>query len=227
MTMNKSALLEQALKEVTLEEFSDIPSENEICLIPSEKFQKNCKRLIQQSQKGIVHRMRSSVRRAILIAALIAVLAVSAVAIPDVREAFVRFFVRNESAHYVFYFDPEQAATAPNVIEKTYCPTYIPAGYTMTSSDVGLTGNCYFWFDESYENYIMFDQTVIGGVDRAPYAEDSNAEIRNLNGYQVFCVYDEATVYYWTDNKYFYSLYCGPAISEEEMQRIFLSIDEV
>ena len=41
MTMNKSTLLERALKDVTHEEFSDVPSEDEIHLAASEKFQKN------------------------------------------------------------------------------------------------------------------------------------------------------------------------------------------
>ena len=70
----------------------------------------------------------------------------------------------------------------------------------------------------------MFQQSVIGDVDKVPYSDDADTVILNINGYQVFRVRNEATVYCWTDNNYFYSLYFGPGVNEAHKQDIFEGI---
>ncbi len=217
---------EQALLDVILEEFATIPSEKEIEITISLRFQKMCEQLLRRARHGVVSRVGIAFRRAIIIAAIIAALITTAMAVPVIREAIIQFFFRNEGTHYEFSFDPEQAATAPDVAEKIYRATYIPKGYTEISRDVSFAGAFYMWSDEIGENLIMFNQYIIPeGTNSGPNAEGTATEILNLNGYEVFCVHDEGTMYYWTNNEYFFELYCGAKVSEEVMQQIFLNIE--
>ena len=68
-------------------------------------------------------------RRIILIIAIIAILVVTTMAVPAVREAIIRFFAVDRETHYEFQFDPDQAAVAPENIETVYKPAYIPEGF--------------------------------------------------------------------------------------------------
>lgn len=225
MTRIERTPFEQALLDVILEEFSDIPYEQEIELTASLKFQKTCEQLLKRARNGTVSRVGIAFRRAIIIAAIIAALITTAMAVPVIREAIIQFFFRNEGTHYEFSFDPEQAATAPNVTKKAYYATYIPDGYVEVFTEVVLGGVSYIWSDESGEDYIMFNQYIIPeNSNSGPNAEGVATEILNLNGYQVFCVRDEGTIYYWTNNEYFFELACGTNVSEEEMQKIFSNI---
>ena len=83
--------------------------------------------------------IRSAVKRAVLVAALLAVLAITVFAIPEVRDTFVRFFVQDEGNRYEFSVDPEQEATAPKYIRKTYRASYIPAGFTEMTEEFSLS----------------------------------------------------------------------------------------
>lgn len=226
MTKVERSPFEQALLDAILEEFSDIPPEHEIELTVSLSFQKMCEQLLRRARHGAVSRVSTTFRRAIIIAAMIAALITTAMAVPAIREAIIRFFVRNESTHYEFSFDPEQAATAPDIVEKVYHATYIPKGYTEISRDVSFAGASYVWLDEAGENLIVFNQSTIPEYSSSgPNAEGTLTEVLNLNGYQVFCVRDEGTLYYWTNNEYFFELFCDANVSDEEAQKIFWGIE--
>lgn len=224
MEMNDRTPFEQALMDVMLEEFADVPEEEQIQCAASDSFYKNCGKLLRRSSRHPVGRARVALKRGILIAAIVVALATTAMAFPDVKDAVIRLFVRDHGNRYEFCFDPEEAATAPKTIETVYRVTYIPEGYTLVTEDSSMSGVSSYWYNETNDGYIMFDQSVIGGIEFAPNAGGSKAEELNLDGYQVFCIRDDATKYYWTDNAYFYSLYCGKGITEEQMRQVFAGI---
>lgn len=225
MTRTERTPFEQALLDVILEEFSDIPPENEIKFACSFRFQKACGQLLRRARYGSVSRVSIAFRRAIIIAAIIIALITTAMAVPAIRETIIQFVVRDGGTHYEFSFDPEQVATAPDIAEKIFCATYIPEGYTQVAADISFSGAYYLWLDKSGESYIMFNQYIIPeDTNSGPNAEGTATEILDINGYQVFCVYDEGTLYYWTNNEYFFELACGPGFPEEEMQKILFSI---
>jgi len=223
---NEKDPLKRALYQVMTEEFRDVPEESEIDIPVSDGFRKNCKRIIRQSRYASASRMRRSLRRLAVIAAIVVALAATALAVPSVRGSFVRFFTGNAGQEYVYSFDPQQAATAPNVIEHSYIATCIPEGFQLKTSDVSLTDACYYWTNPKTQGYIMLDQTVIGGVDSIPYSKESILQVLEIDGYQVFLIQDETIKYFWTDNRYFFTLYCGPGITEEESLNIFRGIEE-
>lgn len=218
---------EQALLDAALEEFADIPSEEEISLTFSEEFEEAGAELVEKARRGKVPSVSRTLRRVLLVAAIVAALATTVMATPSFRDAVIRFFSSNAGTHYEFSFDPEQAATAPEYIEKVYKPTYIPEGFSEDFAYVDIGYVCYIWLSESGES-ISFDQMTIPNDSEgpAPDAEQSTVETLNLNGYEVFCVSreGEGTIYYWTDNAYFYQLYYGVSISREEGNKIFYSI---
>lgn len=215
---------EQALLDATLEAFADIPSEETIELDFSHGFLKRGEALIAQSRRGRIHRSGKVMRRMILVAAIILAMAVTAAAVPAIREELIKFFAKDAGTHYEFYFDREQAANAPKYIEKVYKPTYIPDGYQEDSSYIGFGDVCYLWCSEDGD--ILFDQSPIPNDTEGPWpnAENVTVETLNLNGYQVFVVYSNTVSYFWTDNEYLYWLSVPASLPQQEQHRIFYSV---
>ena len=223
-------LLREALLEAALEEFRDIPAEEEISLEFSPGFEQRLRlRLAEEGLEEPPLRLRfsRSFRRlavAVLILALLA--ATAAVASPTLRENLLRFFPQETATHYEFTFDPEQAATAPKTIETVYLPAYLPDGYNESFSFIGAAGVLYTWYNDSGSS-IGFNQLVIPKNDgEGPWvdSEDVSASLVDINGYAVFQVYSDGYMYYWTDNEYFYSLIFSADIPEDECIKVFTSI---
>lgn len=225
MEKMKQQAFKQALLDAALEEFKDIPAEKDIDLELSAGFEEMGRRLLEKPQKKPIRTLGRGLRRAILIAAIIAALAITAMAVPAIREGLIKFFQQNAGTHYEFTFDPEQAATAPKTIEKAYMPTYIPDGYTAEVIDINPDLVVGIWVSEAGE-YISFDQLPIPNDSEGPQpdAGDVTVETIVLNGYEVFCVYTDGYTYHWTDNEYFYQLYFNASISKEDSLKVFSSI---
>lgn len=224
----KQQAFKQALLDAALEEFRDIPAEKDIDLEFSAEFEEMGRRLLEKPQRKPVRTLGRGLRRAILIAAIIAALAITAMAVPAIREGLIKFFSHNAGTHYEFSFDPEQAATAPDTIEKEYAPSYIPEGYSEVTYIVTDEVIIHDWATESGE-YLSFQQEVIpldsGGPH--PNAENVTVETILINGYEVFLVHSYHYMYHWTDNEYFYQLTLSPSIPEEERIQVFNSISLV
>ena len=121
---------ERALIDATLEEYSDVPDcEDKIAIQLSDHFIRKTEKLNRKTVSKGWKYQNTVWKRVALIAILAAVLAASAMAIPAVREAIIKFFLHDEGTHYEVSFDPIQAASAPDSIETVYLPTYIPDGY--------------------------------------------------------------------------------------------------
>ena len=225
MEKKKLPAFKQALLDATLEEFRDIPSEEEIDLEFSEEFEAWAQELLKGPQKRGSRPRGKTLRRLIILAAILAALVTAALATPAIREALIEFFTHNRGTHYEFSFDPEQAATAPRTIETEYCPTYIPERFvedTYLVTDAVITR---IWKSDNGE-YLAFSQETIppDGEGPHPDAEDVTVETIELNGYEVFVVRSGHCMYYWTDNEYLYSLILDSSVPEEEQIRVFYSI---
>ena len=223
-------LLREALLEAALEEFRDIPAEEEISLEFSPGFEQRLRlRLAEEGLEEPPLRLRfsRSFRRlavAVLILALLA--ATAAVASPTLRENLLRFFPQETATHYEFTFDPEQAATAPKTLETVYLPAHIPEGYETVDyveADVLIS---VFW-ESGSGNLIHYMQQTLWTPEEgrlSANAENAISEIRVINGYKVFCVHTECQSYYWTDNEYFFSLSFDSDLTAEECETVLSSI---
>lgn len=222
----------QALLDAVLEEFADIPdSEDEIDVTFSPAFLEKSQRLIRNTERKSWRYVNTAVKRAVWIAILTALLVTTAMAIPAVREAIIRFFVHDEGTHYEFSFDPEQAANAPDEIRTVYLPSYIPEGYQEAYATISAPAVAVGWSNENHE-WITYDQmrmpddlenTNWYGIN----SEGVTKQTLYLGDYEVLCIRDkEIRTFIWTDHAYFYDLICPYTVSDEEMQRIFYSIQE-
>lgn len=232
MSEKKTTPFEQALLDVTLEEFSDIPNkEDEIDVTFSPAFVAKSEKLIRDTQRKSWQYVNTGMKRIALIAIFAALLATTALAFPAIREAIIRFFIHDEETHYEFSFDPEQAATAPDCIETVYVPTYIPDGYCEDSKVIATPAVCIIWYNSETDSWIDYEQLKMpDNLDSTDWyginAENVTKERLYLNGYDILKIYDkDATTFIWTDNSYFYNLTCSNAVSQEEMQQIFCSIE--
>lgn len=230
MHKQKLTTFEQALLDASLEDFADIPdNEDEIDVTFSPAFTEKAEKLVRNTQRKTWRYVNTTMKRLVVAAIIAALLATTAMAIPAVRDAIIKFFLHDEGTHYAVTFDPEQAANAPECIKTVYAPTYIPDGYHEDSRVVSAPAVCIMWYD-SYGNAIIYNQLSIPedpsknewyGIN----SENVAKEILYLNGYEVLSIYDDGiTTYLWTDNNYFYDLSCYDTVSQEEMQKIFYSI---
>ena len=229
MSKTEWTQFEQALLDANLEEFADIPAEDAIDLTLSEEFELEGMALLEKARRGRVPRFGKALRRALLIAAIIAALATAAMAIPSVRETIIDFFAKNVGTHHVIEFDPEQAATAPKYLERVFVPTYIPEEFHLGEGSVNFARVLYLWeHDSNPDRYVFYEQQPLplypnGGPD----SEHTTSRYIIWDHYRVFCVEDGIWRYYgWTDNAYYYEMICYADISEDEIYRIFASITE-
>lgn len=221
---------EQALLDATLEEFSDIPDhEEEIDVIFSKAFVEKSERLIQNMQRKTWRYVNTTTKRIALIAIIVALLATTVMAFPSIREAIIKFFLHDEGTHYEFSFDPEQAANAPNCIETAYVPSYIPDGYSKSFETINIATVAIGWCNsDNWEIYYNqapmpddFKNSTRGGIN----AEGATTQSIGINGYEVIRIEDaEVVSYVWTNNEYMFTLMCEKAISEEEIEKIFNSV---
>ena len=223
-------LLREALLELTLEEFRDIPPEDEIDMDFSEGFEERLrKRLREELDPPYTGRCRCSrpLRRLVVALLILAALTVTAVATPAIREGLIGFFTQNKGTYYQFSFDPEQAATAPKTIERVFLPTYIPEGYKKVFDFEGDIAVAYSWKNAS-GSYISYDQSVINGGEEGQWvnAEDVESSWVNINGYAVLQIYSDGYMYFWTDSEYFYSLVFSVDFSESECIKVLTSISQ-
>lgn len=222
--MNKQTPFQRALLDSTLEDFDRIPRENDLPGVFSPQFEKSCKKLLRQSDSAVVYHLSRTVRRAVLVVAILAASVITALAVPEIRENI--FSVPN-TPQYEYSFDPVLAASAPEAVETVYLPAHIPQGFTLERKLIHEKWVTCLWRLDS-DTYITFDQYPIpAGAESILSSEDSPYEIIELDGYQVFKIHSRAIKYYWTDNEYFYTLIFSPNISEQEHKNVFYSITAV
>ena len=221
---------ERALIDATLEEYSDVPDcEDKIAIQLSDHFIRKTEKLNRKTVSKGWKYQNTVWKRVALIAILAAVLAASAMAIPAVREAIIKFFLHDEGTHYEVSFDPIQAASAPDSIETVYLPTYIPDGYQQEFKTVSIAAVSIGWHNAN-NWWICFDQVPMpedyenatrGGIN----SEGATAESTGINGFEVIKITDnEVITYIWTNHEYMFTLMCEKEIPESEMLKIFSSV---
>ena len=230
--MNRKIMtpFEQALLDATLEEFSDIPdNEEELDVTFSPAFIARSETLIQNMQRKTWRYVNTTMRRLALIAIIAAFLATTVLAFPAIREAIIRFFLHDEGTHYEFSFGPEQAANAPDCIETVYAPSYVPDGYDKAFETINIATVAIGWCNSDnwwiyYNQAPMpddYENSTRGGIN----AEGATTQSIGINGCEVIRIEDEEVVFYvWTNNEYMFTLMCEKTIPEEEMKKIFNSI---
>lgn len=230
MNKQKMTPFEQALLDASLEEFADIPdNEDEINVTFSPVFTAKAEKLVRNTQRKSWRYVNTAMKR-VAVAGIVAVLlATTAMAIPAVREEVIRFFIREQGTHIAVAFDPKQAANAPECIETVHVPTYVPEGYQEDTRSASTSAVCAIWHDDSGNSIVYHQLPVSDDPSKSDqygvHSEGAKMQMLYLNGYRILSIYDDNVAsYVWTDHEYFYDLSCCNTVTQNEMMRIFASI---
>lgn len=220
---------ENALVDCVLEEFKDVPAEDEIDMTFSPAFEAKAQELIRKSERNHWSSGKVFLRKVAIVALISAMLLLTACSIPAVREAIIEFFFKDVGTHYEFYYDPDDIANAPQAIETVYFPTYIPDGYTETLIDYHVAAVTGFWCteDERSLNYaqVLLPENPLSGEGTHINSEGAEAEWITVNNCQVLRIEDKLWIsYVWVTNEYEFSIMCQKPISDDEIIKVFDSI---
>lgn len=216
---------QQALLDSVSKDYAHIPPND--CLEDpfSEAFKAWAKTHVQS---GYVKRIRTLrvVKRVLIAAAILLLLAATAMAIPAVRIAILDLFFNETEERIAITFNPEQAVNAPELIETVYVISYVPDNYALIVNDAYVTTVCQCW-KNSNEERIFFNQQPLQheltadnwcGFNATEYARTSIL----LGDYLVEKI--DTTEDYklvWTNNEYLFTLELPYSVTEEEMRKIF------
>lgn len=226
--MKQLSEFQKALVSSVLEDFADIPAEDGIDLTFSPEFEERARRLISRSDSRLWRATNITLRRIVLVAAIIALLSATAMALPPVREAILDFFLTDRVTEYGITFDPEEAAAAPRELLTPCAPTWVPEGFEPVLEDVSAAGGA-FWYANPHDEWICFTQYLLpadtGDDWFSVNAEETSRFSRLVGEYRVEVV-ESRSVYFWfwTDNEYLYSLECTYGVDPDTTEQVFRSI---
>lgn len=233
MSAFNTADVKKAILDCVLDRYNSIPAENEIEYTFSQKFEKWAQKLIKKTQdKQFETNPRFSGRTlklAIIVAALIAMLAVTAMAVPAIREAILDFFLNDRGESYGITFDPEQAASAPNNIQEYRIPQYIPQDFDLIVNDQCVAGVTVAWMNNKDELIYYTQAAIPEDATKDNWIGISSEGVERssaiLDGYKVEIIQDEM-VYtaIWTDNEYLYCIELPNSIDLTTLHQIIKSI---
>lgn len=231
--MKALSVFQQALLDVTLESYSDIPAEEDIDVSFSPTYLATMRKLSRRNS------YRTWAVRILAAAACIALIA--AFSIPALLERISR---PGSEVTYALTLSAEEIAAAPQEIETPITPSYTAEGYQRANAgdETGRYGISLSFVGPAGEKY-MFSQSVLG--DYAVEADDSDGtislirmvedrkhQVLEIGAYEVLAVYPEEedatgpVWYYWTDHAYIYRIYAenGEQFSQVELAKIITSI---
>jgi hypothetical protein len=180
---------------------------------------------VQTSQKRV---NAYRIAKGILIAAIItALLTFSALAIPVVRDALIRFFLSEQTDHYGITFDPQQVATAPKEIAAYYDISYMPNGFMLAAESKNPATYSALWISDD-GGYIQYVQGVMpSGVSEDNWIGidyDGELQSRIIEGYDVKIIPGKETnILVWTNNAYIFTLELPIDLPDEEITKMFSS----
>lgn len=214
MKINRAQLGELLLLD-SLSRYACVPAEEELDYSFSEQFQAKIRKYWRKSESAVWRTWHTPVKRAIVIAVIIALMLTAlACAVPVIKRAMIKFeLVEDWQGAYGVIFDPEMAAQAPREMEEFYIPTYKPRGYELIIDDMQVTGVDYVWTNDNDE-VIWYTQRRIpenptAGTSFKINAEGTHRSTLFIDGYLVEIIACEERDQYdalWTDERYFYSL---------------------
>lgn len=230
--MKERSVFQQALLDVTLESYSDIPAEEDIDVSFSPAYQAFMRKLSRRSAN------RAWAVRILAAAACIALIA--GFSLPALRN---RIFHPGSEVTYALTISAEEVAAAPQEIDAPIIPSYTAAGYQHADSEdeisrygvslsfVGPAGQQYSFSQSVLWNYAAEEEASDGTLSLMHIAEGQNHQVLQIGAYEVLVIRAEEedaagpVWYYWTDHAYVYRIYAenGGQFRQEELEKIITS----
>ena len=216
---------QQALLDSISKDYAHIPPNDCLEAPFSDAFKAWAKTHVQS---GYVKKIRTLrvVKRVLIAAAILLLLAATAMAIPAVRTAILDLFFHENQERIAITFDPEQAANAPDTIQTPYAIAYVPDNYTLIAKEIHISAVGLYWLNDVGERMIFTQQPLQPEAtpeDWWGYNAVENERTPILLGYYQVEKIETAEDYklVWTNNEYLFTLELPYSVTEEEMRKIF------
>lgn len=228
MEQNKQTPFRQALLDATLESYADLPAEDQIQAEFSHRFLQKSRDLLKKPRWT-----GKTLRRILLVAAIISALVAMAVAGTAQRTYLFQYTITEYSRYYEFKYTDAVPADTPNHLEVVYKPAYIPEGFTLQWAVGNETAASFDWRNDQ-GLIITYQQGLIKADDIFLKLHKNTEGPTTIDGvmigkYDVLRVFaDMGTMYFWTDGEYLHYMGFSPEIPEAECIKIFqsLAVDE-
>ncbi|WP_313343026.1 DUF4367 domain-containing protein [Sedimentibacter sp.] len=150
-----------------------ISMENEINTIPSSidlkeyhsfsaEFNKKMNRLIKKANIKYVNIDKFRVRRSIVAASLVIIIAAASMSVEALRLPVIKLTEKIYAEFSEILFDNEEDIEVPKMIEAVYVPSYMPEGYELVEESKDMKLMHFLVYSNEKGQLIMVDQYTLG-----------------------------------------------------------------
>lgn len=226
--LQKNQNFKAALWALAETELAELPARETLSYTYSKHFLRGMKRILRAEKYGYLKLVNAKWKRTVAACVTVCILLSGAMSVKAIREPVIEFieYCYEEFTRFVFGENNSSELDVPETIETEYAPTYIPEGYTQTSSESHLQVSSITYENSNLEK-IIFMQTVVTYINWNFDTETKDYQIIDVNGMEVYYLVDDTHGYYqWFNNNYLFSLDFTGDIKQEEVLRIISSITE-
>lgn len=150
-----------------------ISMENELNTIPSsvdlkeyhsfsDEFDKRMKTLIKKANIKYVNIDKFRIRRSIVAASLIIIIATASMSVEALRLPIIKLTEKIYTEFSEILFDNEENIAVPEMIEDVYVPSYMTEGYTLIEESKDMKLMHFLVYANEKDQLIMVDQFTLG-----------------------------------------------------------------
>lgn len=150
-----------------------ISMENELNTIPSsvdlkeyhsfsDEFDKRMKTLIKKANIKYVNIDKFRVRRSIVAASLIIIIATASMSVEALRLPIIKLTEKIYTEFSEILFDNEENIAVPEMIEDVYVPSYMTEGYILIEESKDMKSMHFLVYANEKDQLIMVDQFTLG-----------------------------------------------------------------
>ena len=214
-----------ALAEI---ELAELPARETLSYTYSKHFLRGMQRILRAEKYGYLKLVNAKWKRTVAACITVCILLSGAMSVKAIREPVIEFieYCYEEFTRFVFGENDSSELDVPETIETEYAPTYIPEGYTKTSSESHLQVSS-ITYENSNQEKIVFMQTIALNTERIFDTETEDYQKLMVDGLEIYYLVDDTHGHYqWIENNYLFSLEFTGNISQEEVLKIIDSLDE-
>lgn len=202
--------LKEALIRADFYEMNSLPNDEQIQHTFSLKFERKMRKLIRKSKKQLPRKkplLHLRKKTLVLIAALIAVLSVSVLAVPPVREKIGDFAAQiYEKFTHIFWEDEEILYPVSNNFQGVK-PKYIPDGFELVTVDEDDKVFLEYKNEIDQKDFIFYFQNRLESISTLLNTEGAKPEELTWNGFSaVYLSNQNIQLFLWHDGVYTYQI---------------------
>lgn len=213
-----------AAEKIRLEQ---LPEDNDIAWVPSEKFERKMKRLVRSSSRSYWQYINTSQKRAAIIMASIIILLGFSMSVRAIREPVVQFIIKTyETFTNIFYHNDDTELDLPKTLEQKYTISLLPEGYTFLSEEDMGPSRTVIWENADGEQ-IFLVQGTIDNRNINLSTDSTSYSYVNVGQYEgIYNIQRNLQTVIWDNDKYVFILICPLTLPYDEFLLIAENIIE-